>query len=126
MNRHPVSRVGYYYLCCWNTFCMIATINIFFRCPDWETAKSFVRKIFLSGTEDYTAYLPKIIEFPYPLTLGFVWILVVFTAHEIERYFKAKDWILANPRAWAAWCLIALWSIISFGIAGPEFIYYQF
>ena len=126
MNRNPVSRVGYYYLCCWNTFCMIATINIFFRCPDWETAKSFVRKIFLSGTEDYIAYIPNIMEFPYQLTLGFVWIFVVFTAHEIERYFKAKDWILANPRAWAAWCVIALWSIISFGIAGPKFIYYQF
>ena len=40
MEGSVLTRVGYYYLCCWNTFCMIATINIFFRCPDWKPQRA--------------------------------------------------------------------------------------
>ena len=56
MERTTVTRVSYYYLCCWVTFCTIASINIFFRCPDWETAKSFARSIYWSGFGDYLAF----------------------------------------------------------------------
>ena len=45
-NMNPVTKIAYYYICCWNTFCTIASINIFFRCPDWDTAKSFVNSSF--------------------------------------------------------------------------------
>ena len=86
-----LTEKGYYYLCCWNTFCTIASINIFFRCTDWEVAKSFVRAIYLSGPGDYLEMFTDFAAFPDPLYYGMWWTLAVFFAHELERYFKLKD-----------------------------------
>ena len=126
MAKNPITKVGYYYLCCWNTFCTIATINIFFRCPDWEIAKSYVRAIFFSGGKSYLRVLNKPEQLPYMLQLGFGWLIVVFIVHELQRYLDLKSKILSNFTLWSITCLIMLWIIISFGIAGPQFIYYQF
>ena len=126
MDRSPWTRVPYYYLCCWNTFCMIATINIFFRCPDWPTAKSYVSAIFLSGVQPYIDALLNLGDFPPELIDGAIWTLVVFAAHESQRYLQTQEWILASWTRWAIVCFVAFWTVITFGIEGPQFIYYQF
>lgn len=126
MDRHPVSRVSYYYLCCAVTFCMISTINIFFRCPDWDTAMSFVQAIFLSGSDRYIDAIANGPALPTPLSEGLRWLLVVFFAHELQRYFDVRKHILANRRLWGVVCMLSFWWIVTFGITGPEFIYYQF
>ena len=126
MERHPITRVGYYYLCCLMTFFMISSINIFFRCPDWETAKSFVRAIFLSGTDRYVQLFHTGFRMPEELWQGLGWLGLVFVAHELQRYFDVRSKILASRRTWAITCLASFWWIITFGISGPEFIYYQF
>ena len=126
MERTEVSRVSYYYLCCWVTFCTIASINIFFRCPDWETAKSFVDAIFCSGLEPYIKFAFKPRRLDRDLLDAFAWVILVFAAHEGQRYFDLRTKILANPRIWAGVCLFFFWWVINFGITGPEFIYYQF
>ncbi|MDG1481215.1 MAG: MBOAT family O-acyltransferase [Myxococcota bacterium] len=126
MNRNPLTKVAYYYLCCWNTFCMIATINIFFRCPDWPTAKSYVSAIFLSGYQQYLDAATSLSEFPVELIDGAIWTLLVFAAHESQRYLKTQEWILAHWGRWAVVCMVAFWAVITFGIEGPQFIYYQF
>jgi alginate O-acetyltransferase complex protein AlgI len=123
---HPVSRVGYYYLCCWNTFCTIATINIFFRCPTWENAQSYVQAIFLSGWTSYLSFLSDPSILPVKLVDGFGWVLAVFALHEGQRYFDLKARILQNPLYWVLTCTFMFWFVITFGIAGPQFIYYQF
>jgi len=125
-SRTWITEKGYYYLCCWNTFCTIASINIFFRCTDWEVAKSFVREIYLSGFSDYQDMFANFWEFPEPLHFGMLWTLAVFFAHELERYFKLKDRILASRPAWALVCAAMFFMIVTFGISGPQFIYYQF
>ena len=126
MEASALTRVGYYYLCCWNTFCMIATINIFFRCPDWETAKSYVRSIFGSGLSSYQDAIANFSDFPIDFQNGFLWTFAVFAVHELQRYLNLKDKILSNRWVWAAVCLAMFWFVASFGIAGPQFIYYQF
>jgi D-alanyl-lipoteichoic acid acyltransferase DltB (MBOAT superfamily) len=126
MNKTTMSRVSYYYLCCWNTFCTIATINIFFRCPDWKTSKLFVQKIFLSGTEEYTTAIANWRAFSEELAFGFLWIFTVFALHECQRYFGLKKKILSNMFLWTGCCLFMFWLVLSFGISGPQFIYYQF
>lgn len=126
MDKNKVTRVGYYYLCCWNTFCMIATINIFFRCPDWEIAKSYVRAIFTSGIDIYFEALINWSKFPIDLQNGFLWTFVVFVIHECQRHLKLKERILSDSRIWIAVCVAMFWVISSFGISGPQFIYYQF
>jgi D-alanyl-lipoteichoic acid acyltransferase DltB (MBOAT superfamily) len=126
MERTTVSRVGYYYLCCWVTFCTIASINIFFRCPDWETAKSFVDAIFLSGVDSYWKFALKPRRLDSDLFNSFGWVLLVFLAHEGQRYFNLREVILKNHKVWMGVCLFFFWWIINFGITGPEFIYYQF
>ncbi len=120
----PVTRIPYYYVCCWNTFCMIASINIFFRCPDWETSKAFVQAIYLSGFDSYWRALTD--TFPNDLQDGFGWLLAVFVGHEMQRYLNVKEKILASPRLWAATCIFSFWVVVAFGIKGPQFIYYQF
>ncbi|MDP6931842.1 MAG: MBOAT family O-acyltransferase, partial [Myxococcota bacterium] len=126
MDRSPVTRVGYYYLCCWNTFCTIAAINIFFRCPDWETAKSFVRAIFLSGTDSYVHAATHLDELPWELVDGLYWLGLTFLAHEAQRYLDVKRLVLTHRPLWIGTCLVAFWVVITFGISGPQFIYYQF
>jgi hypothetical protein len=46
--------------------------------------------------------------------------------HEAQRYLSVKERILQSPAAWWAVCLFMFWLVVSFGIEGPEFIYYQF
>ena len=125
-NMNPVTKIAYYYICCWNTFCTIAAINIFFRCPDWETATSFVNSIFLSGFSDYQHAISHPGSIPQPLFDAFGWVLAVFAVHELQRYLKLKERILNNTTFWALTCLIMFWAVASFGISGPQFIYYQF
>ena len=124
--KNPVTRVGYFYLCCWNTYCMIASINIFFRCPDWETAKSFVRAIYLSGPQPYIDALAAWRDFPEELVSGAWWVLAVFAVHEGQRYLDLQRHILSRRWLWAVTCLVAFWGVVTFGISGPQFIYYQF
>jgi hypothetical protein len=50
----------------------------------------------------------------------------VFVLHEAERYLGLQRWILERRGAWAAFCAVSLWLIITFGISGPMFIYFQF
>ena len=107
-------------------FCTIASINIFFRCPDWETAKSYVRSIFLSGIGDYQHALFNPKSIPLELFDAFGWVLAVFAVHELQRYFNLKDKILNTTTFWAITCIAMFWTIASFGISGPQFIYYQF
>jgi alginate O-acetyltransferase complex protein AlgI len=126
MDRRPVTKFSYYYLCCFVTFCMISTINIFFRCPDWVTAKSFVRAIFLSGFDRYVQVLTEGPRLPQALEEGIGWLVLVFVAHELQRYLDVRKRILADRRLWAGVCLASFWWIVTFGITGPEFIYYQF
>ena len=52
--------------------------------------------------------------------------LLVFVLHEAERYLGVQRWILQRPGAWAVFCVVSLWLIITFGISGPMFIYFQF
>ena len=124
--RNSITKVGYYYLCCWNTFCTIASINIFFRCPTWESAKSYVKAIYGSGLGDYQQALLNLSEFPTGLYDCFAWVFAVFAVHEMERYLKLKDRILGNTFYWGIVCMALFWLVASFGISGPQFIYYQF
>ena len=124
--QNAVTKVGYYYLCCWNTFCTIATINIFFRCPTWEHALSFVNKIFLSGIADYQSWLFGSESLPVGLFDAFGWVIAVFAVHEAQRYFDLKERILNGWMVWVFVCFVMFWGIASFGISGPQFIYYQF
>jgi alginate O-acetyltransferase complex protein AlgI len=123
---NTVTRTGYYYLCCWNTFCTIATINIFFRCPDWESAMSYVDAIFLSGFGAYLDAFSNLSRFPDKLLNGFAWTLCVFAVHELQRYLDVKGWILSSTKRWGLVCLAMFWLVFSLGISGPQFIYYQF
>ena len=126
MERFTITRLGYYYLCCWVTFCMIASINIFFRCPDWETAKSFVDAIFNSGLSPYIKFMKDPDRLNWRLYEAFGWVWVVFAAHEAQRYLDLRTKILSSWRIWSVVCAGFFWWIVNFGITGPEFIYYQF
>jgi alginate O-acetyltransferase complex protein AlgI len=124
--RNKVTKVVYYYICCWNTFCTIAAINIFFRCPDWPTAKAYVDAIFIDGWASYADLLADPLGFDKRLVLATVWLLLVFAAHEAQRYLDLKAWFLGRTWRWAGVSAVAFLAIIVFGIAGPQFIYYQF
>ena len=124
--RNPVTKVAYYYLCCWNTFCTIAAINIFFRCPDWPTARAYVQNIFVDGWSSYAALLSDPMAFDRPLLLSSIWVLLVFGAHEAQRYLDVKSWLLGRTWRWAGVSVVAFLAVMVFGIAGPQFIYYQF
>lgn len=126
MNHNPITRIGYFYICCFVTYCMIASINIFFRCPDWPTALSYVDAIFLSGAGDYVEVLTGQRRLKDSFVDGFIWTFVVFLAHESQRYYQTRERILANPVLWAIVCVVFFWAVVSFGIKGPQFIYYQF
>ncbi len=117
---------AWFYLCCWNTFLMIASINIFFRTPDWPAATRYVRAIFLEGLGPYLAVIAEPSRLPMEVWLGFAWLLVVFLAHEAQRYLDLKRRILSSGPAWALVSAAALALVASFGIRGPQFIYYQF
>ena len=123
MNIHPISKIGYYYLCCWNTFCMIATINIFFRCPDWEIATSYVDAIFMNGS---IFTISNWLSMPIPIFDAFGWVFFVFCVHETERYLQVKDLCTQKMHWWILSCTIMFISIMALGISGPQFIYYQF
>lgn len=126
MAHSPLSRISYYYLCCFVTYCTIASINIFFRCPDWPTAISYVDAIFLSGLTDYIGAVQAPGKIDGAIWDMFGWTLVVVAVHEAQRYLSVKERILQSPAAWWAVCLFMFWLVVSFGIEGPEFIYYQF
>ncbi len=126
MERTRFTRVSYYYLCCWVTFCTIASINIFFRCPDWGTAKSFVGAIFGSGLAPYLRFVTHAGLMDRGLFDAFGWVILVFCAHEGQRYFDLRTRILDNWKIWSSVCFFFFWWIVNFGITGPEFIYYQF
>ena len=115
----------YYYICCFVTYCTISSINIFFRSPDWETAKSFVRAIYLSGLDPWIHFFTEL-DIPGPLLDGIAWTLVVFFVHELQRWGDLKSKILGNRAIWAVTCAAMFWFVVTFGISGPEFIYYQF
>lgn len=121
-----VSDVSYYYLCCWNTFCMIATINIFFRCPTFEISQSYVHHIFFNGLEDHIDFFNGTTKIPAAIVDGSGWVFIVFLVHECQRYFDVKSKILSSFQWWMICCCIMFWTIITFGISGPQFIYYQF
>ncbi|MCB9761755.1 MAG: MBOAT family protein [Alphaproteobacteria bacterium] len=125
LSRHPVTRIGYFYLCCLVTYGMISTINIFFRCPDWPTALSFVDAIFLSGVKPYVAYA-EAWYMPQGLWRSMWLTLAVFVGHEAQRYLDVKRLILEHRGLWVVTCGVAFWVVVTFGIAGPEFIYFQF
>ncbi len=57
---------------------------------------------------------------------GLLLMLLVFAAHESQRWLKTKENILARPRVWAATCTSMFVYILMYGIKGPEFIYFQF
>jgi alginate O-acetyltransferase complex protein AlgI len=126
MGRFALSRVGYFYFCCMFTYCTIASINIFFRCPDWPTAMSFVDHIFLSGIGGYADAYSGEYKVDPELFDMFGWTLVVVAVHEAQRYLDISNRILSSATAWWVVCLFFFWLIVSFGIEGPEFIYYQF
>lgn len=126
MERRAVTRIGYFYLCCWVTFCTIASINIFFRCPDWETATRFARIIFLSGPNTWVESARQIASFPPGLVDGFLWLLVVFVLHESQRYLDSKRVIVERRGLWIAVCGLLYWGVVTFGVSGQQFIYYQF
>lgn len=126
MARLTLTRTLYFYLCCWVTYCTIASINIFFRCPDWDTAMSFWRAIYGAGLAPYLSRLPRLHELPEPILRGAALTLVVFVLHEAERRWGVQRLILSRPWAWAAFCAASLWLIVTFGISGPMFIYFQF
>ena len=121
-----LSERAYFYICCWNTYCTIAAINIFFRCPDWPTAREYVDAIFLRGGHEYLAIMFNPSSWPEDIIYGALFTLFVFAAHESQRYWKSKEWILASPWRWGAVSLAMFWVVVTFGIKGPQFIYYQF
>ncbi len=117
----------HFYAFSWLTFCLIAAINIFFRCPDWPTAWAYTEAIFFTWDNSYIRLFTRFGRFPDGLATAAWWVLIVFVAHEAERYFKVMDRVLeAKTWKWAAVCLVAFWTVITFGIEGPQFIYYQF
>ena len=125
-NRTWLTKWLYYYLCCFVTYCTIASINIFFRCPDWETAKSFVRAIYGSGFGPWWDWVLAMDQTPQVLQYGAVWTFVVFLVHELQRWGGIKEKILSSWTRWGVVCLAMFAVVVLFGIAGPEFIYYQF
>ena len=124
--RTYISKWLYYYLCCFVTYCTIASINIFFRTPDWETAKSFVRAIYGSGLEPWLEWVVAIDYTPEKLQYGLVWTFVVFLVHEMQRWGGIKEKILSSWTRWGVVSVAMFLTIVLFGIAGPQFIYYQF
>jgi hypothetical protein len=85
-----------------------------------------VNVIFLSGFEDYINVLSGLREIPIPIFDAFGWVLAVFVVHELQRYLNLKDGILNSWIAWSLICVSMFWAVLSFGISGPQFIYYQF
>jgi D-alanyl-lipoteichoic acid acyltransferase DltB (MBOAT superfamily) len=126
--RHPVTRWGYYYLACTNTFVMISLINIFFRSDTWDVALDYVHVIFLEP-QSYLAWAGRILgggRLPERYADGFAYLGLVVVVHELERWWGLKQKILARPWVWAVAC-VAMWVyILLFGIEGPLFIYFQF
>ena len=125
-NSTRLSERMYFYVCCWNTYCTIAAINIFFRCPDWPTARTYVDAIFLRGASEYAAMVFDPASWPADFIYGALFTLAVFAAHESQRYWKTKEWVLASPWRWGTVSLAMFWAVVTFGIKGPQFIYYQF
>ena len=115
----------HFYVFSWITFCLIAAINIFFRCPDWPTAKAYTEAIFFSGIDSYVRMVTHWKYFPDDLAQAGWWVLFVFLAHEAERYFKVMDRILqARTAAWAAVLRLLRHPVLR--DLGAGFIYYQF
>jgi D-alanyl-lipoteichoic acid acyltransferase DltB (MBOAT superfamily) len=121
--RTAVTRIGYFYACCFATFCLISTINIFFRSPDWAIAKSYVRAIFVAGPSGYANANWNL---GWRLQDGLSTMLLTFLVHEAERYFHLKDRILGNPRAWGLCCAALFIVVVVLAVEGPAYIYFQF
>jgi D-alanyl-lipoteichoic acid acyltransferase DltB (MBOAT superfamily) len=125
------SATAYFYLCCAVTYCTIASINIFFRCPDWSSALIYAELIFGSGIEGYakalgSLKLSKNHVYDDALQIGFIFTFLIFAAHEAERHLNLQRAILSKRWAWAATCLGLFFLVFTFGISGPQFIYFQF
>jgi D-alanyl-lipoteichoic acid acyltransferase DltB (MBOAT superfamily) len=129
MEARPLRKIAWFYACCFATYCTIASINIFFRCPDWPTAKRYVAAIFTPSAAALESWWNLVYYYDgISLAMGFglLWTVVVFLAHEAERYGKVQERLVARPVAWAAACAGLLLMVLTFGISGPQFIYYQF
>ena len=124
--RHPVLKWAYFYVCCWNTMLMISFINIFFRSDTWEVAKSYVFQIFGRSAWQFVRWGKMGFPMSEEFDKGLLLMLVVFLAHESQRWFQVKERILARPKVWAGVCGSLFVYILLYGIKGPEFIYYQF
>ena len=80
----------------------------------------------LTGFTHYMDVFTGVHEIPTPIFDGFGWVIAVFAVHELQRYLKLKDRILHSWFQWSVVCLAMFWAVLSFGISGPQFIYYQF
>ena len=123
MSRNRVLKTLYFYLCCLTTFCLIATINIFFRCPDWTIAMSYMDAIFYNAS---VLSLKEWSAIPGGFFDSFGWVFLIFCIHEAQRYWNIKEFCTTQLYWWIASCLIMFLSIMALGISGPQFIYYQF
>ena len=126
MDEHQLQRLDTIICVAGILFCTIATINIFFRCPTWESAVSYVDAIFLTGSAHYIDVLTGDHEIPIPIFDAFGWVIAVFAVHELQRYLNLKEKILHSWVQWTIVCITMFWAVLSFGISGPQFIYYQF
>jgi len=120
------SEIAYFYLCCWNTMVMISLINIFFRSDTWEVARSYVSSLFLTHPMQWVDWASRGFPLLPHYAEGFGFMLLVFAAHESQRWWQTKERILAHRGAWATATAAMFLYVIFYGIKGPEFIYFQF
>jgi len=119
-------EIGYFYLCCWNTMVMISLINIFFRSDTWEVAQSYVWSLFLRHPRQWVDWVANGAPLLDHYSDGLWFMLLVFLAHESQRWLQLKERILGNRVAWALTCTAMFLYACLYGIKGPEFIYFQF
>lgn len=126
LERGPVSRWAWFYAASIVTFFQISLINIFFRSPDWEIAKSYVVQIFGRSPLHYARWIQRGADLPEGYSDGLGMLLIVFLLHEAERHLHLKQQILENRGLWATVCTALFVYLLIYGIKGPQFIYYQF
>ena len=126
MDQWPLARLGYFYLCCWNTMVMISLINIFFRSDTWRVSNSYVHSLFFGGVSQWFEWVAAGFPGPKGYREGFLFMLAVFAVHEAQRHWDLKGQILKRPWIWASVSCTLFVYILLYGIEGPEFIYFQF